>query len=669
MWRFLIPSRRSSVLLGSFAAILVLSTAERFLTASPQSTQHRQDLHSVLSQVTLTPPLRSPEVSLRYSPDGRYLLLQDPTGVDVLPRNPLQLLFHISADNVYPAQFSNDSRSLALVSRSLGFSKWRLPDAEKIANGDLPSKEECTDGQLSPGGEFFACLRPDFHFALFEISSQKVVLDEFVPPMPFSGSGGFRSLYPPVVHFLIALDNMNAFPSPFGMLRTSEPRPIPNRSLNVSSVHFSPDAKILVADSSRSLFGIDIAARKKFELPGAIQKAFHGAMALQSTDRLIASNNLKGRQPENASTVLSLRNGDALGKLPVTATQLQMATNPRFLLSYNISSEGQNAAAFDLEQNLPLETPPAVALDIHGDELAVYTLNGSIAIYRLGKKDLLAHLPLPLAALPLPRSAALTANLDKLALAVDGVGALFDVSTGRRVATLAMFSAANFLDEQEASLLFPRFHDAPPRTSRLNMSNGTLAPSWEIGKDQLLRSGGPVLLDYVFLKGKIGFLTDIPSAGMQGPYNLRALDPATGKELWKRIFDANSPTPFADPQGQRLVLGWKARTSEAKSAMNRNPAARDVLKNTKLSDHDSYFEALDARSGNSVGGVLVAVGNGASTFDAAFSLGDSMILQKDGIRVSVYSMKDGQLKAAPVQVRKATCSPSIWAEAAWEFLT
>jgi hypothetical protein len=128
------------------------------------------------------------------------------------------------------------------------------------------------------------------------------------------------------------------------------------------------------------------------------------------------------------------------------------------------------------------------------------------------------------------------------------------------------------------------------------------------------------------------------------PYSLRALDPATGKELWKREFFENSPVPFADPQGDRLVLGWNAQSPFAQSAARRIPAVWEIFKHAKISKLDSYFEILDARSGESIGGVLIQVGSGPASYDAAFSAGDSLFLTKDGKRVSVYSLQDGSLK-------------------------
>ncbi len=650
MFRNPLPmSRRLVLVVLQFGALLAFS-ARLLPQIAPQSTVHRQVVHSVVSHSILTPALRSPEVWLRFSRDGSYLLLQEPTGVAVLQESPLRILIHIAGDNLYSAEFSTDSQNLILVSRRLAYAKWKLPQGEKIASGDLPSQVECADGRLSPGGEFFACLKPNFHFVLFDISTGKSFFEDSVAPALPRDSRGLRSLYPSNVLYFSSLDLDSAFPGPFGIIHTSEPQLGPNHALYPSSIHFSPDGKMLVARLPKGAFAVDIASRKRFEPPEAVQKAIHTAAELATTDHLIAAENEKGSQGGSTASVFSLRSGDVLAKMALTAQRLQIASNPRFLLWHNLSADGVSAGAFDLEQNRSLETPPAVALDVQTDQLAVYTQNGAIALYRVGGRNLTANLQLPLAMLPLLRSASVTPSLDKLAFSVDGAGAVFDLPAGQRIAALSRFSAVNFLDQREASMLFPRFHEDAARVSRVDLSKGEVSPSWEVGKEEQLRSGGPILIHYSLLKGIMN-LGDIPQVGVEPPYALRALDPGTGKELWKREFTKDPPTPFANPQGERLVLGWKAKSSEAKSVASRNPALREILKNSKFTDHDSYFEAVDARSGKSIGGVFVTAGSGASTFDAASSAGDSIILQKDGVRVSLYSLSDGQLKARLVGVR------------------
>jgi hypothetical protein len=133
--------------------------------------------------------------------------------------------------------------------------------------------------------------------------------------------------------------------------------------------------------------------------------------------------------------------------------------------------------------------------------------------------------------------------------------------------------------------------------------------------------------------------------GVSVPFRLRALEPATGKETWNRSFSGFPPIPFADPQGERLVLGWNANSQGAVAAAKRNSTVLQSFKRAKINKQDSFFEVLDAPSGKSLGGVLVQVGNGPASYDTAFSAGDALFLVKDGKRVSLYSLQDGSLKA------------------------
>jgi hypothetical protein len=124
---------------------------------------------------------------------------------------------------------------------------------------------------------------------------------------------------------------------------------------------------------------------------------------------------------------------------------------------------------------------------------------------------------------------------------------------------------------------------------------------------------------------------------------MRVFDTLSGVELWKRNFSSDSPIPFPDPQGGRIVLGWFAKDGGAVKAARQNQKLKETFKSVKTKPQDSFFEVLDARSGKSLGSALVPVGIGPWTYDFAFSEGDSLIVGKDGMRVSLYSIKDGSL--------------------------
>jgi hypothetical protein len=656
MKRLLLSSSRaiSRAVLGTLI-LLEFCCHPAFLNSSPQSDHPRQNLHSVLSQSVLTPALPTPEVTLRFSPNGKYLLFQDASRVAVLSTTPLRVVFHVEASDIYPARFTADSGSITMVSRGLSFVTWKLPAGQKIASGDLPLRDGCLDGQLSPGGQFFACVAPDLKFMLVAISTQKSIFEESLDGAAHLPSGRFQSSIGHSFVSFISLDTDSPFARPFGIVRMSSPRTSPGRILSSSSIYFTSDAKVLLVNSYRGAFGLDLTAGKRFDVSDRFQKIMPGAIALQNADRAVVVE--KDKEKESKSFILALRNGKILASPQFTADRLRMASNPRYLLLHNFESGSPSAGAFDLSETRLLDVPPNVSMDVFEDLMAIYNSSGFVVLYRMGDRQLLSNLHLSFSALPVLSAASVTPDLDQLALSVSGAGAIFRLSSGQRLASYPKFSAANFLDQQNATLLLVSAHHDPPRVVHATVSSGETSPGWEIPKDGVLHSNGPVLLEYSLKKeGMSRWDFEMPEA--QIPFRLRARDPATGKELWKRDFEDHPPTPFADPQGERLVLGWRAKSSEAKAAAARNPAANLIYKNAKLTDQDSFFEALDARTGKSPGGILVQVGSSATSFDSAFSVGDAMVLIKDGVRVSLYSLVDGQLKTHLVGVTPSVSTES-----------
>jgi hypothetical protein len=635
--------------------LLAICAHSLFLFPSPQSDHPPQKLHSVHSQTVLTPPLRSPEVALRFSPNGKYLLLQYASGVTVLSTTPLAIVFHIPTGYIYPAQFSADSESITIVSRALSFATWKLPEGQKIASGDLLSRDECLDGQLSLDGRFFACITPEFKFTLDEISTQKSIFEDSLNPFARLPPGSLRSTVGPIRLSFFSLDMDSAFARPFGLVRASNPRSNPSHLLSSSNIYFTSDARALLVNFSHSAFGLDLTSRKKFDVSDHFQKMKPGEIALQSADRAVVVENEKDK--ESKSSIISLKNGKVLATPQFTADHMRIASNPRYVILYNLESGSPSAGAFDLSASRPLEAPPNASMDVFEDLMAIYNNSGFVAVYRIGDRQLLSSLRLPLRALPVLSAASVSPGLDLLAISVGGEGAMFQVSNGQRSGTFPKFTAANFLDPGDATLLLAYAYHDPPRILHVDVSNGKTSPAWEIPKDVALHSNGPVLLEYSLKKGGAMPRWDFEIPEVQFPYRLRALDPVSGKELWRRDFEDNAPTPFADPQGDRLVLGWKAKSSEAKQAAARIPAVNLIYKNAKLTDQDSYFDVLDAQTGKSIGGVLVQVGSRAISFDSAFSVGDTLVLVKDSVRVSLFSLAEGQLKMKFVGI-----APSVSAE-------
>jgi hypothetical protein len=591
----------------------------------PQSGRPPEELHGVLSRQPLKPPLRDADVMLRYSSDGRTLMIQNPTGVYLFSREPLVLRTHISTEDVYPARFSSNSQEITLISHALFLGREKLPAGPRLEQRVLPFHEGCLDAELSPGAEFFACLTPDLNLVVYEISTNSQIFSASLS----QSNSPYRVVY-------IPLDPDIAFPSPFGFRLANSWDSMAGKGMKFLSMVFSPDSKTLLVRNESEAFAVDLTTRRKTSLAGWLHKRLHASFCLENDGRILIASGEKEESP----VIVSLNTGGVTGNPAFKADRVRLAGNPRYALLSDTGATG--GRVFDLEENRELEVPSNFSIDIFGTEMAVLNDQGKLFLYKIGENRPFLAADLPLDSLPVLRAAAVTPTLDRVAFSVDGNSAAFQVATGERTYTGPRVSAANFSDQASAYFLLPRDRNDLPRVAQLDLSTGKTTPAWSAGKD-LLRSGGRVLLEYslpipIGRRFGVGQDNDIP-------YRLRALDVTTGKELWKLEFFENSPLPFADPQGDRVVLGWYAKSPGAESAAKHIPQVWETFKHAKISKLDSYFEVLDALSGKSVGGVLIQVGSGPASYDAAFSAGDALFLIKDGKRVSVYSLQDGNLKA------------------------
>ena len=226
---------------------------------------------------------------------------------------------------------------------------------------------------------------------------------------------------------------------------------------------------------------------------------------------------------------MSLKNGEVFAKPAFKADAVRLASNQRYALLSDAGAAGMRV--FDLDENRALNVPDNLSIDVSGNEMAVLNESGSLTLYGIGESRPLLSIDLPLNSLPVLRAAAVSPALDRLAFSVDGNSAIFQVENGERTYTGPRFSAATFSDRASAYLLFPGEHNYLPRVVLLSLASGKATPSWTGGKDRL-RSGGTVLLEYELvtpIRHRFAVTQENDVS-----YRLRARDPASGSELWKR---------------------------------------------------------------------------------------------------------------------------------------
>jgi len=643
-----------------------------------------EQLRGIISRRQLAPADRNAKEFVAYSHDGRYLLVQNSKAVYLILRAPQRVLGQISAPHSYEARFSANSQSIILVSLALTYERWSVQEGKLLDSKMLPIPGGCVDGELSPDGSLFACYRPDFSLGVLQLSTGAWIFsDKLYAPDPHVG----------VISIPLDLDVPSG--GAFGFALAHDMNLLANRGVSQLPLAFSPSGTTLIAGDARGAIRVDTIARKKLNLPGSVQKLLGGTVAIEDDTRALMIPSGKPREP----AVRSLTDGSVLSNPNFKADSARLATDSRYALLQDFGALG--IRIFSLEENRPVETPQNIGADVYEDELALVTRSGKLSLFGEGGQSPSSSVPLPDEGFSPLRSVAVTPDLEKIAIAADGEAALFEVATGRRISDLPQFCSFNFIDGSSAVLLSaeqrPRpaseleyaidrvdfqglVHASPinmevtragaPQTVwRLDLTEAKTSPAWS-GGETLLRTGGPVFFDYSFesLAGRGSFLPRPDStstlrgarlpAGIGPPFRLRALDPVSGRELWSRTFSGLPPVPFADPQGERLVLSWQANSVGALAAARHNTTIRNALRNARLTDQDSFLEVLDARTATPLGGVLVQSGTGPANFDCILSVGKTIVFCRDAARVQVYSLEDGQLKAKLTGIRPAANAQS-----------
>lgn len=270
--------------------------------ASPRTERRLEKLHGVISRQRLMPPLGSTSVKLTYSSDGKYLLLQNPSGIYVLSREPLKMLGYIDSPKSYVARFSADSQSIVVVSLALSYGRWAVRDGQNLDRKDLRIPDGCVDAQLSPDGALLACFRPDFSLGVLQLSTGQWIFSDVIHDW-----NRHLTVFP------ILLDLDSPFPGPFGFRLSHDMKPLANGGIYGLPMAFSPDGSQLITGDAREAIRVDLPGRRKTNLPSAIQKCMDGTVAIQDSTRVLVIP--RGKPGERA--IRSLADGP-FSRIPIS---------------------------------------------------------------------------------------------------------------------------------------------------------------------------------------------------------------------------------------------------------------------------------------------------------------------------------------------------------------
>lgn len=605
--------------------------------------EHRGENSVVLSRQRLDPPLRSGNRRVRFSPDGKYILLQDDSGVRVFTHDPLEQKFYIAATRILPAAFSADSQNLVISGANL-----EVATVSLVGTGDADAKpvnssvKGCIAASLSPVGNAVSCLDHEFKLHLLRIPDGHEIVSSQLLTLP---AGMYK---------LERIPSGTAFSEPFGYVITNAPGLMFTKNASTGNLLFSPDGRYLMCRGfDAELEAFDTTNGQKFNLPGSLRHRSALNLHFSGTDEVAV---LDPKKPDD-SVLLSFPDGKTLKKIALSGRAWD--TSAENYLVYS-SADATDAGIFDLRNgNSVVKLSDNPAADVYGRDVATYTPNGDLVLsHLLDSTTRTIHAGAGL--LPTLQVVAVTPNLDSLALSVGGEGAVFSVADGKQI-TKFQNLRGGWCDASTSCYLGVGGHNIDDfELKRVSGSSSEAATIWARNDSENKHHLDSAHHTEYFPSASVWFQHSMDvdpelflDAGLRNHgsslasmriagFALQALDTRTGNELWKRDFEKEAPVPFSDPQGDRFVLGWRADSSGGRRAMKENPAATEAFKHDKQADRDSYFEAVDAQTGKTSGGVLAQIDSPPEEFDSAFSEGDWLVLAKDGQRVFVFSISSGQ---------------------------
>ena len=422
----------------------------------------KESLPGLVFKQTLTLPLRPDLTHLRFSPDGKYILAQDESGIHVLTREPLVVLFYIPVVDAYPAQFSPDSRSIAFHTASLRVEVWSVVEQKRTSVHELTVLNPCVQTELSPDGGTLACLSSEMALSLIDVQtgSPRISKKEFL-----------RWDYATSCAFAASLAD--------------------GGRVRLIAMQFSPDGRYFLASHDLEHFAWDIDGQREVKLPGSIKDILGRSFAFVGPDRIVGLD-----QTARKSSLLRFPSGERLQRVALgDGLELTSATHGDYFFVGPLKKDP--LGLFELKtEKLVIDFKHAAA-DVYGTTLVTEQMTGELVLHSLENltPDVrpLGFVKLPQARLSPPRAIAVSPDFNWIAVSQSTRGAVWDVTHNIRTMELGSFQGAWFAPDRLVYVDLSKFMDTERAIARIDPSLGHGVMGYKIG-EAFASQHGPYLL-------------------------------------------------------------------------------------------------------------------------------------------------------------------------------
>jgi WD40 repeat protein len=571
-----------------------------------------ESLPGLLWTRQLSPPLESDINSVKFSPDGKYLLAQDDFNVYVLMRQPFRYVFRIPAENAEPASFTPDSQSVVVWTGGLHIEKWDIASEKRTEVHEVVVQRPCLQSQLSPDGNVVACARLEqgndttFDLDLLDPASGATLLEK--KNVYTLGTQDFFAL------LALALNRGH---------------------FNLLHMEFSPDGHYFAISRNDMAMAWDLQDRSPVKLNGSVKDVMSGGFAFLGSDRIVGINEYEPKR----SGVAKFPNGPAGERIPLGGVKLYAPAHGDFVI-VRPSTKEFAVGVIDLKTTKSAVVSKMSALDVYDDTYARPQPDGSIAILDLATLQEIARTTLKGHLIGWLNSAEVSPDLNWFAGSGESHGGIWNLDTGQRLFDLRGFRGCYFAPDDTMTADFPAYLTEKRSVGVVDIEHKEVHKGQDLGDDQVTKVG-KYLIREKRQKGK-----------WNGPEDLEVHDVTTDALLWSKRFEHDSPSIWMLPWGHEMAFEFWLTGDEAKDRMKQDSQLAEQAKKIESKDTARFVEVLEPQTGTILGEFPVDTGKASFQVLQVVPAGKWVIITDNENRVLVYSL-DGTLEGRLFGMRPA----------------
>ncbi len=635
---------------------------------SSSSFAKEEKLPHLISQSSLKPYLRGDIIHFQFSPDGKYILAQDSSGVNVLTREPFKFLFRINISDAKFANFSPDSKFVTLQTYGLRVEKWSIETQQPTLAREVFVRGRCWQSTLSPDGETLICYSSRTHLEIIDVETNDTIIrkEKFYEPSFFEY---FAWIFKLSEYDDKEIDAMQMEFSPDGKYFLG------GRVFRFSTGGFMSYGSWGINLNQDALIAFDLHEKEEIKIRGELKNIVSMPFAFYSNDKIIGQHR---KNPEK-SGIFTFPEGKQVERFFMKANSYTKPHSGDFLLVRPTTTNP--VGVFDIKAQKFIASNKTPALDVYGEYSVSESKDGVISLHKFDtaakKLELVNEVALPKNNLGDVRAVSISPDFDWLALSEKSRGGVWNLKNGEIKIYIRGFRGAYFDQSGFIYSDFPKFENQERSIGVMNPATnqaGILEPiesvksklkgrylirlktkedeKIEKEREKRAQKGEDVPPESEEEAKKVpefridsGFLVgiDLSLGFAYREGDLEIHDAVTRKMLWTKNFPDEVPKFELNPDSETVSLFWNVNAKAAKNEIKNDPLLREKLKSLGEKEGDYLIQILDANTGKIIGQNLIETGEGSFGIAGVSASGDWLTILDSENRVQIYSLSKGEL--------------------------